>query len=331
MKIITYNAWHGLNGEGILRHGELEAPPHRARRLQRQVQKLQELGPDVAFLQEVNPLAARLPALQRDLSMNAVGQSDLCGIKCWGKGIPANLSSGLAILAREQLRKLRGPRLSGSKWSFAKLNFSFQTSETRYALLAELKSRALGRLLVVNAHMHHGFEPSPGLLGQLQVLAHEKIITEEQRAHVVGEMERARARRLGEGRRLLDEIAKAGLGYEGIVLAGDMNADPEAAVIDLIKDHGFVDIAPAGLHTWDKDRNAYNFQLSSTFSLPVSDFGISALKELLHAQYHRVTRLDYIFVSKNLADRVRSVTMFGHDMPSEEIMSDHFGIVAELR
>jgi endonuclease/exonuclease/phosphatase family metal-dependent hydrolase len=331
MKILTYNAWHGLNGKGVLRHGELETPERRSRRLQTQVQKLRELAPDVAFLQEVNPLAARMPQLQRELSMNAIGQSDLCGTKCWGIGIPVNLSSGLAILAREELTKLAGPRLSGSRWTFAKLNFSFQVAETRYALLGALNSRDLGRLLVVNTHMHHGFEPSPGLREKLQALVDANTITEEQRAKVVSELESASARRRGEGRRLLDEIAKVAPDHDGIILAGDMNADPDAIVIDLIKQHGFVDIAPAGLNTWDSERNAYNFDLSAAFSHPVSDFGIRPLRDLLHAHGHRVTRLDYIFVSKNLADRVRSVTMFGHDLSPEDMPSDHFGLVAELR
>src|SRR3954453_16925854 len=155
MKVLTFNAWHGLNGKGTLSHGELETPAGRASRLERQVSKLAECGPDLAFLQEVNPLARRLPQLARALSMKAVSQSDLCGIKIWGQGVPANLASGLVILAKYDLLKLEGLRLSGSRWSFATPSFSFQLVETRYALLAELTNSPIGRLLIVNTHLHH--------------------------------------------------------------------------------------------------------------------------------------------------------------------------------
>lgn len=331
MKIVTFNAWHGLNGKGVLRLGELEEPLRRARRLQRQVQMLRELGPDIAFLQEVNPLALRLPALERELTMCGVGQNDLCGVKIMGRGLPANLSSGMAILARQDLRKRSGLRLSGSKLSFASTYFSFQVAETRYALLAEANTREFGKLLLVNAHLHHGPEPVPVLLEQLRRLAEERLISDRQYDKVVRELEHARDRRLGEGRRMMDEVATIGRAYDGVIIAGDLNADPESAVVDLIKRSGFFAVVPDTLRTWDKARNSYNFALSEAFSLPISDFGIPALRAALRDYDHRLTSLDHIFVSRDLCDRVRSVALFGDDLPPDEMTSDHFGVVAELR
>ena len=200
--------------------------------LERQVRKLAECAPDLAFLQEVNPLGKRLPQLARALSMEAVSQSDLSGIKIRGKGVPANLSSGLAILAKDEVRKLEGLRLSGSRWSFATADFSFQLSGTRYALLAELRNSIMGRLLVVNAHLHHGLEPNASLLEKLQRLFDDKVVSAAQRNEIVKLMDGARERRCGEGRRLVDRIEKLAPSYDGVILAGDMNADPESAVID---------------------------------------------------------------------------------------------------
>jgi endonuclease/exonuclease/phosphatase family metal-dependent hydrolase len=330
MKVLTFNAWHGLDGKGTLSHGELETPAGRACRLERQARKLAECGPDLAFLQEVNPLAKRLPQLARALSMKAVSQSDLCGIKIWGKGVPGNLSSGLAILAKDELRKLEGLRLSGSRWSFATPHFSFQLAETRYALLAELKNSPMGRLLVVNTHLHHGLEPSQTLLEKLQRLFDEKILSAAQRDEILKVMNGARERRNGEGQRLLDRIEKLAPAYDGVILAGDMNADPESAIIKLFRSHHLVDIVPAGINTWDKAANTYIFDLSESFELTVPDFGIAPLKQLLRTHESRSTRLDYIFTSKKLSARVQSVTLFGHDILPEKSISDHFGICATL-
>jgi endonuclease/exonuclease/phosphatase family metal-dependent hydrolase len=330
MKVLTFNAWHGLDGKGTLSHGELETPAGRASRLERQVGKLSECGPDLAFLQEVNPLPRRLPQLARALCMNAVGQTDLCGIKILGKGIPANLTSGLAILAKYGLRKIEGLRLSGSRWSFATPHLSFQLVETRYALLAELRDSPIGRLLLVNTHLHHGLEPSQGLLQELRRLFDCDIVSAAQRDEVLKGLNGARERRVRESQRLLDRVEKLAPAYDGVILAGDMNADPESATIEQFRNHDLVDIVPAGLNTWDKAANPHVFRLSENFELTVPDFGIAAVRTMLRTHESRPTRLDYIFTSKNLSAGVRSVNLFGHDIHPEKSISDHFGIYATL-
>jgi endonuclease/exonuclease/phosphatase family metal-dependent hydrolase len=330
MKVLTFNAWHGLDGKGTLCHGELETPAGRASRLERQVRKLAQCGPDLAFLQEVNPLPKRLPQLARALSMRAVSQSDLCGIKIWGKGVPANLTSGLAILAKDELGKFEGLRLSGSRWSFATAHFSFQLAETRYALLAELKNSPMGRLLVVNTHLHHGLEPSQTLLAGLQRLFYDKILSAAQLDEILKILNGARERRNREGHRLLDRIEKLAPAYDGVILAGDMNADPESSTIEQFRNHHLIEIVPAGFNTWDKAANPHIFHLSETFQLTVPDFGIAPLAQMLRTHESRSTRLDYIFTSKELSTKVQSVSLFGHDIGPEKSISDHFGICAIL-
>jgi endonuclease/exonuclease/phosphatase family metal-dependent hydrolase len=131
-----------------------------------------------------------------------------------------------------------------------------------------------------------------------------------------------------------DETARGAAFSRGsknlVILAGDMNADPESAIIDLFKSHHLVDIVPAGMNTWDKAANPYIFHLSEAFELTVPDFGIAPLKHILRTHESRSTRLDYIFTSKNLSTRVRAATLFGHDFLPEESISDHFGICATL-
>jgi endonuclease/exonuclease/phosphatase family metal-dependent hydrolase len=330
MKVLTLNAWHGLDGKGTLSHGELETAASRASRLERQVGKLFECGPDLVFLQEVNPLSRRLPQLARALRMSAVSQTDLCGIKILGKGIPANLTSGLVILAKTGLRKIEGLRLSGSRWSFATRHLSFQLVETRYALLAELRDSPMGRLLLVNTHLHHGLEPSQGLLEQLQRLLECKIVSAAQGDEILKLLNGARERRARESNRLLDRLEKLTPAYDGVILAGDMNADPDSATIEQFRNRDLVDIVPTGLNTWDKAANPHIFHLSEKFELTVPDFGIAAVRTMLRAHEARPTRLDYILTSKKLSERVQSVTLFGHDMHPEKSISDHFGICATL-
>jgi endonuclease/exonuclease/phosphatase family metal-dependent hydrolase len=115
-----------------------------------------------------------------------------------------------------------------------------------------------------------------------------------------------------------------------VILAGDMNADPESAIIELFRSHHLVDIVPAGINTWDKAANAHIFHLSEAFELTVPDFGIAPLRHILRTHESRSTRLDYIFTNKKLSERVQSVSLFGHDIVPEKGISDHFGICAIL-
>jgi endonuclease/exonuclease/phosphatase family metal-dependent hydrolase len=188
----------------------------------------------------------------------------------------------------------------------------------------------MGKLLVVNAHLHHGLEPNPSLLAKLQRLVDEKVLNAAQHDTIVKVMNGARERRHGEGSRLLERIEKLAPAYDGVILAGDMNADPDSAIIELLKSRNLVDIVPAGVNTWDKAANPYIFHLSEAFELTVPDFGIAPLKHVLRAHESRLTRLDHIFTSKQLSARVRSVSLFGHDILPEENISDHFGICATL-
>jgi endonuclease/exonuclease/phosphatase family metal-dependent hydrolase len=202
--------------------------------------------------------------------------------------------------------------------------------ETRYALLAELRNSPVGRLLVVNTHLHHGLEPSQGFLQELERLFDCKTVSAAQRDEILKLLDGARERRARESNRLLDRIEKLRAEYDGVILAGDMNADPNSATIQQFRNRDLVDIVPAGLNTWDKAANPHIFHLSENFELAIPDFGIAAVRTMLRAHEARPTRLDYILTSKKLSDRVESVNLFGHNMHPEKSISDHFGICATL-
>src|SRR4051812_38490295 len=117
MKLITYNVWHGLNGSGILKFGELEPAGRRTERIHYQLRNLQQLDPDILFLQEMNPVMELSRQFARVLGMSVVSQIDQTGIKILEGGFPSNLQSGLSILAKRKwnLKKVGGIKLSGRR------------------------------------------------------------------------------------------------------------------------------------------------------------------------------------------------------------------------
>jgi endonuclease/exonuclease/phosphatase family metal-dependent hydrolase len=334
MRILTFNCWHGLDGAGIWRMGELESREHHRHRLQRQLTDLAQSQNDLLFLQEVNPIQARAFEIGRYLKFNFVEQGDLSGVKIFGWGPPLNLNSGLCLLARPtwQLQKVRGLQLSGPPWGVSFRHLALQTSECRFALLASLVHPQLGRLLVVNTHLHHGIETHPELCHDIEELARTGQITSGERDTVLKQMEHARERRLSEIQRLLAAIADRRANFAGVIIAGDFNSDETSPTIQSMKASGFVDVLagrPQAL-TWNPQRNVANFRLSQTFQLPLSDFGKPPLRQVIYDHMYRPRRLDYIFVDAALAGLMKQVNLFGDQGPPEQMTSDHFGLQVEL-
>ncbi|HEY1407475.1 MAG TPA: endonuclease/exonuclease/phosphatase family protein, partial [Promineifilum sp.] len=119
-KILTYNTLHGLQVERFwVRPAELLE--QQLARFHLRVEQLVDTQPDVALLQEVNPLphmAERyVEALQsRGLHYSQVHQVDACGLRVPGAALLKDLNNGLVILAKAPLRleKLDGLKLSGT-------------------------------------------------------------------------------------------------------------------------------------------------------------------------------------------------------------------------
>ena len=83
-KVLTYNAWHGLD-TGEFWVTATETPEQSKARLEFQVAQISTARPDIVLLQEVNPLPARaeryVQALaDRGLDYDAVHQVDACVI-----------------------------------------------------------------------------------------------------------------------------------------------------------------------------------------------------------------------------------------------------------
>ncbi len=324
IKLLNYNTWHGLNGQGVRHFGELEPAARRQKRYALQISLFKELDNDFIFLQEVNPLYARAREIATALRMDFVAQHDQAGIKIAGQGLPDNLQSGLVILAKPKfkLKKIAGVKLSG-KTGFCSEYLSIQTSEFRYALVAEVYIEKL-RVELVNTHFHHGPVPSGELLDQLD----RSFVTEKtSRAHkdeILKAIESGTERRAQEMKRLVPYVATGPR-----ILCGDLNVEESDGLLQNLKNLGLKDVfASTGVLSWDSKRNVENHELTKELVLPVPTFGSASLTRIFKEYDARPRRIDYIWVSPDFTALHPTLVM--NEAREGLIASDHFGLSTTL-
>lgn len=251
LTLITYNLWHGLSGEGTLRFGELEPTAHRLEREQAQEQYFEGVKADIVFLQETNPLDVRMARFAKIFNAVADGQIDSSGVKLESAGLPLNLYSGLTTYALAEFQPIHRKSLKLSGSSIQNEWFSIQFKEARYALLTECIHPAIGRILLVNVHLHHGLERTKSLM--VRVLDWRKrfaggsgdssgVISSKSLRIVETKLAAGDRRRQEEVERLLEYLDGLRNRYHMIIMAGDFNASPESDVHSKIKAAGFEDL-----------------------------------------------------------------------------------------
>lgn len=345
-RALTFNVWHGLGGQGVLRFSELEPKPRREARYARQEKRLAEGDFDVLFLQELNPVDERSARLSRALRMDECHAVDQSGVKIGGWGLPLNLKSGVAILARPELR-LRGLgalTLSGAPYEVVKSSASFQLREHRIALFATMESPRFGRILLVNAHLHHGVEPSLEFDEVLAGALRDRILSEREAGRVQAVMRQADERRAAETARLLERIDRLSHGADSVLVGGDFNSTWRGTAYRAMVEAGFVDVyaaarMPSALRaldepehaTWNSARNADNRLYSPKFLLPVPDFGRPAVLALHRMYDARTRRIDFVFARGELAQQTCAAALWATeaDPRTGGFLSDHFGAQAE--
>lgn len=361
LKVITYNVWHGLSPQGYyIKSKELEFKERKSQRVEMHIKAFKEQNADILFLQEVNPITpffgkSLAKKYAKALGMDVVTQQDNCGIKIFNLGLPYNLNTGLVILAKKSLNlgKLLSKKLSGSMGGCFSI-FSFQLSEFRYALFAEVEIDNK-KTLIVNTHLHHG--SSMAVLGPtFKRLLLNGVLRQTAYEDIARQVKRGEKRRYSEAWRLLKtlETVKYKRGYENVILSGDFNASPRSDTIQLVKNSGFVSL---GAHkTWVPRKNKnisdfsedfdppYSFPIRSRLSTedllekkgePKDVFyytkkEVEALRSVFYREQLLPIKLDYIFVSKSIAQRAMKTQLFGHQEQNGLHGSDHFGVVSQL-
>lgn len=335
LRVIDYNLWHGLNPTSLTRFGEFETAEVREKRLQGFLQYARRIDPHVIFLQEVNPVHSLSQRIADELGMTRVYQVGNSGLKIGSVGLPTNLFSGLAILAKPELglKDLGGRKISGgfgitSRW------FSFQTHEFRYSHAARITVN--GRpVLLLNTHLHHGPEVTREVREVLDRLVSENKITHQRREEVVATINHASARRMGELKATLTLATDANLDSAPTLFAGDFNASPDAPELMWLKTvqhfHSSTDEVEddesTWMYTWDYQRNPNTHTIDEF--VPVNTFE-PVIQEPIHAtQIGESRRLDYIFVRNAEGFLTRAESGLFANEPYEGVLpSDHFGLFA---
>jgi len=335
LTVVTYNLWHGLNPTSAWRFQEYENESEREKRLKGFLRMARELDPDIILLQEVNPAPGQTRRIASELGYDAVYQIDNAGLKVFFLGVPTNLRSGLAILAKKGLglEKLGARKLSGSVGGCNRA-FSFQFNEFRYALAAGVRVNGT-ELLLLNTHLHHGVETNAELIAALDQLVIQGKITRKKAEEVREITEQASVRRKKELERAL-ELAR-GLGFDRhpTILAGDFNATPAAPELVWLKqDVGFASVTRDDdpdqlLMTWDTKRNP-NTQFIANFK-PPTEFASFIMEHMRPVVLQQSRRLDYIFFRPaGSVLEVAEAGIFGDEPHEGRMCSDHFGIYARF-
>jgi len=345
LKVLTYNLWHGLApADGLLYFKKLEPE---TRRIQRQIMQqnlLVDWAADVACLQEVNPLPERSHAFASVSDNVLFGQPDLAGIKWHGRGLPLNLNSGLLTLVKKKYlpRLLGSVKLSGSPFSLEARWMSVQWRETRFAQLIEIMDPTMGRVLIINLHLHHGLENSSELRSHLQEGVKSGEISGQVALEIEMRLAQGDERRLAEISVLLERLNELQQ-FDVMVLSGDLNAGPESAVLKALKRFGFQDLAEVSgvtAPTFDRVENEANHVFLHDFPLTVDLGDLSfdpELRRRLQALLRRFEgaprRVDYVLVrALKGAVKIKSFETVGRvDEKLGFAPSDHFGCLCDFQ
>ena len=347
-KVLTYNAWHGLD-TGEFWVTASETPEESEARLQFQVAQIAAARPDVVLLQEVNPLPARaeqyVQALaDRGLDYDEVHQVDACGIRLRGKtALIPGLNNGLAILARHrlQLRKLTGLKLSGDL-GLCDSASGVQLEELRYAVIGDVTIPETGEhYLVASTHLHSGVEAGAPFLATLE------------RAHRTGylprypelrwDVEQDRLRRIGELDRLtrtLRTFRREGA-YAGFAAGGDFNFESdfpeyEEAVLLKLTDGHHLARQTDELYTADPQHNGlihigddtpFPDPLQRVFSELPPELATKAQAVYL-TEARRPRRIDYLWMESFFTGYCVRQELFGTELDENGLpASDHYGVL----
>ncbi|MEY2987802.1 MAG: hypothetical protein RJB13_1323 [Pseudomonadota bacterium] len=318
LKVASLNSWHGLNGHGSLRFGQLETRTERIARLDRQLACLKTLNADVILLQEVNPLPFRAHWYAQKLGMRVEYVPCNSGIKL-GWGPPGNLNEGLAILlpshwkyeflGRKQLSgsfRLNPFRLSAIAHPF----LSFQTHESRVATALRLtlpeERRVEGyqgknSLLIAVAHLHVSHAQTEDNEEILSRAVAEGRLSKDEEKKLIKHFRAANTRRMTEVDQLLSWLEQLRQPDEPALMAGDFNCIPRSSPYNAVVRRGWSDLwTEAGNSedslesaTWDAPRNTLT-QRVKNFS-HTSGRGSENVSRLLTEADNVPRRIDFIF------------------------------------
>ena len=340
LRLLTINAWSGLDYEGFFKFGEHEPENRRDLRFASLVEQIQKLDPDIVFVQEANFAGRYARRLASALSFTEIHQVVNGGIKVGPLGLPVNFKEGMAILARPALALRRHDvwKLSGPFGLYGDA-LTLHFGEAVFSLVGRIVVKNTP-IYLVNVHLVASPPDEEMLFQNLAAAPERGAMTAAELALTVSEIKAKNARRLAEVRRLVRDMKTLPQGSP-VIIAGDFNAERESPELrEFVASTGAADtlalsgernaaIAPGFQFTWDPGLNK-NIEYSSRFVNAAGEKrrGL-ALAEAVDSGIGR--RIDYIFL--NGAFRLKDIlssTVALDSLVSGVHASDHFGVVAEI-
>ena len=220
---------------------------------------------------------------------------------------------------------------------------SVQLKEERFALFCETVRPGIGRILLVNTHLHHGLESNEAFSERLAAAMEELGLSTSARSELRDRMLAGNERRHREMTVLLKEVERLQPNYTWTILGGDFNCEPDGEIGQHLRDLGFSDVWHAAHpneagFTFDRVNNVANHILQDRFPLTfmVEDLSFDTktkekLEQLALEQERRPRRIDQLWV-RNQSGKPIQVQSELVGFPNNEGMapSDHFGLVADV-
>lgn len=353
LRVATFNTWHGLDGVGFVRFGELESRSERLMRLAKQIDTLQRLEADIVCLQEVNPLPFRAYWYGKQLNKKVYFATANAGIK-FGLGFPSNLNEGLAILCpRNWESHFVGTKHLNAKFNVAPLRLSLvanaflslQASENRIAFAVRVVVPASRRMsefqgsqtvLVVCTHLYHGAGFNAEALNILDEAKSSGQISDLEYTDLMKTFQKSDEVRESQINELLGWISSQQRPGEPVLLMGDFNTEPQSTAIQLMRGEGWTDswaFAKENVQgdTWHPVQNKFASRTQKSIKVSKQASGQAKVVEAIDLLPKRI---DYIFSKPWDESRSEIVGCFGKQLTTSRFgagdESDHFGVACDF-
>ena len=342
MKILTYNTWHALNGEGLVRIGQLLSKSKNQRRRSKQKNLLSQLDADITFLQELNPVDELANSFAKSLNKSFSYLPVNAGIKYKKIGLPINLYSGLCILYNKDFNKVKEWEicLSGFGKILGEKENYLQVAESRKAFAVELQHPKQGSFLLVNCHFHHQPEPDPDIMGYLDQLVEKKDISQEEYIRLFSLFSVPQLRRQHESLQLMNFLSDKNH-IDHIIVAGDFNCPFYAYPVRRMYDEFFEDAwgclkGNSGGETFNGQKNCNIVNNLEKFNIIpflqnekwLDEKIFSEINKQVHKYEQKPRRIDYIFLKSKIKTFKYVEVFSGYDESLKMHLSDHFGLLA---
>lgn len=334
LKVVTFNTWYGLDGNGLIKMGEYETQARRNKRLSILIEDLKQLNPDIIFLQEVNPVGRVTGKIKKALGYSAISQIYNGGIKLFGLGIPVNLDMGLVILAKKEfkLKRVGAKQISGPIGCYNPI-LTFHLSEARFVLAGKV---TVGKreLLLFNTHTHAAIPKEDKMFRTVEQWQAEGKITGKEKKKIDKAIKKDWARREKELKAIGDYVVKKA-DSKPFILAGDFNTTLKAGAMSIMVKKLNLTDTYSTVHpnlpgfTWD---SIHNPNTENDASLKFVNGEAKTGVELLSAMYDQSPRrIDFILLGGGLnRQNVLDSRVEFNKMTDGIFPSDHFGVLSKI-